>query len=279
MSTKTNSEAKDLAAQIGNSDVLDFGAVLGTSVERKLKFKPRPEFNNLCKGRLVNVEVSLLKTEANDKNGLPSSWEYAGLELPNLKLTFVQEPTQSDPAERVYEHYFSPFTNVKKNGEAIDRATIISHYTEEYKQLRHIANAFTTNANYDAKVVIPAVNPFIADPIARLEGIKTYYQAWATLLSGKEGKGFMTQVVWLKLTASPEGTYLRFPPFVGEGFIEKVIDGRQASIELKPSETVELVKKDKAAKGKSSTGTGNAPSEDASVPDEIQNLLAKYTKG
>lgn len=268
-------EKEVMSAAIG-ADVLDFGALLGTNVERKLKFKPRPEFQNLCKGRLVSAEIQMVKTEANDKNGLPSSWEYAGLELPTLRLTFVQEPTKEDPAERVHEHYLSPFTNVKKNGEAIERSAILNHYTEEYKALRHIANAYTTHANFDSKAVVPAVNPFIADPIARLENIKAYYQYWATLLSGKDGKGFATQPVWMKLVASPEGTYLKFPAFVNEGFIEKVIDGRQPSIELKPSETVELVKKEAKAKG--GAAKGSAAAEDAPVSDEVAALLAKYTQ-
>jgi hypothetical protein len=272
----TKATDKEVVQSAMQTDVLDFGALLGSNVERKLKFKPRPEFNNLCKGRLVSAEIQMVKTESLDKSGLPSAWEYAGLDLPTLRYTFIQEPTQADPAERIQEHYFSPFTNVKKNGEAMERSSILNHYTEEYKLLRHFANAYVTNANYDAKLVVPAVNPFITDPIARLENIKAYYQYWATLMSGKDGKGFATQPVWLKLVASPEGTYLKFPSFVNEGFIEKVVDGRQPSIELKPSETIELVKKEPKATSKAGAKASN---EDAPVSDEVQALLAKYTTG
>lgn len=261
-----------------NPDVLDFGTSMGTNVERKLKFKPRTEYGGLCKGRLISATIDMLKTDANDKNGLPSAWEYAGLELPTLHLTFIQEPVTTDPAERVYDHYFSPFTNVKKTGEALKRSEIQSHYTEEYKQLRHIANAFSSHANFDNKLAVPPINPFIINPIERLENIKQYYEYWVTLFSGKDGKGFIGQLNWIKLVASPEGTYLKFPGFVNEGFIEKVVDGRTPSIELKPSETIELVKKERKGKGAAGGGNadGSAKTEEAPVSEEVQALLNKY---
>lgn len=257
-----------------NMDVLNFSQLIGDNVENKLKFKPRLEDGNLCIGRLVSAEVVMRKQEVNDKNGLPSTWEYAGCTIPNLELTFIQEPTNTDPAERVYKETFSIFTNVTKAGEAVDRATILSKYQEDYKKLRHIANAFTTMANYDKTAVIADLNPFSEDVNARIESVTKYYQSWANLFQGKDGKGFSGQKCRMKLIASPTGTYLCFPRFVGEGFIEKFIAERKATIELKPSESVELVKKEATKR------TGGAKTDAAETPavsDDVAALVAKYS--
>ena len=253
------------------ADVLDFG-IIGEVVENRLKFKPRAKFNNLTQGYFVGAELTFNQAPETDaKTGLPSQWEYKGLMIPNLKLTFKQQPTNDDPVERWLDYTISPFTNTKNDGTAQDRAAIGNHYTFEYKKLMHISNAFKANANYEASP-IPNPSPFL-EPEARIANLTEYYQAWVKRLNGKDGKGFPTQLNWIKVIAdSLKQTRLTLPDYVGEGFIEKVIEGKNATIELKPNETVEL--KASAKGSKAAGGASNATSED--VPEDIAAIVAKY---
>lgn len=258
-------------AQGQNPDVLNFGLTLGDKVERKHGFKPRKELGDLCQGFLIGAVVEHhTAPEIVEKTGLASTWEYAGLDIPNLVVSFRQAPTKEDPTERVYDHRFQPFTLVKKDGTKADRKAIIDFYTEEYTKLRHIANAFKTNANF-TEVAIPEFNPFLEDPIARLAQMTAWYTAWETMLKGKDGKGFPSQLNTIKMVASREGNYLAFPGFTAQGFIEKVVAGVKPSIELKPSETTVLVAKKSASKTTGAAGGG----EDELSP-ELQAAMAAY---
>lgn len=258
-----------------NPDVMNFGATIGENVERKLKFKPRKELNDLCQGVLLGaiVEVHTAPTVV-EKTGLASTWEYAGLDIPNLVLSFQQTPTKDDPADRFYDHRFQPFTLVKKDGEKADRKAITDFYTEEYIKLRHIANGLKTNANY-VNPEIPAFNPFLEDPIERLASMTAYYKAWETCFKGKDGKGFSAQQNYIKLVASREGTYLAFPGFTGEGFFEKAVQGKKPTIELKPSETTVLVAKGTKA---AATKAGASAGDNDELSPELQAAIGQYQK-
>lgn len=268
MANKAKEEVKKFDV---TADVLDFGAI-GEVVETRLKFKPRAKFNNLTQGYFVGAELSLnLAPETDAKTGLPSQWEYRGLMIPNLKLTFRQQPTPEDPSDRWLEFVISPFTNTKNDGTAQDKSAIGNHYTFEYKKLMHISNAFKSNANYEASP-IPNPSPYLA-PAERIANLTEYYQAWVKRLNGKDGKGFPTQLCWIKVVAdSLKQTRLVLPDYVGEGFIEKVIEGKQPTIELKPNETVELKASSKGSKSSASSG---APSSE-DVPEDIAAIVAKY---
>ena len=268
MATKAKEEVKKLDL---TADVLDF-SIIGEAVETKLKFKPRDKFNKLTQGYLVGVELTTnLAPEVDSKTGLPSAWEYKGLNIPNLHLTFRQQSTTEDPADRWLDVNISPYTNSKNDGTAQERSTIGNHYTFEYKKLMHVSNAFKANSNYEASE-IPNPSPFL-EPVARIANLTAYYQAWAKRLAGKDGKAFPTQLNWIKVVAdSLNGTRLTLPDYVGEGFIEKVTEGKAATIELKPNESVELKA---STKGKKSAGAGSSNmSED--VPDDIAAIVAKY---
>ena len=77
----------------------------------------------------------------------------------------------------------------------------------------------------------------------------------------------------IKLVASSSGTYLTLPSFVREGFIEKFVNGRKPSIELKPGETVALVKADKKAKGDGAAAEGPAANGAAPINSEVEEML------
>lgn len=259
-----------------NPDVLDFGATIGSKVEKRLTFKPRVALNGLCQGRLVSVKIEKhLAPELNAKTNLPSTWEYAGLEIPNLVLEFLEDSIKEDPAERWYEHRFSAFTVVKNNGEAAKRSAIVDHYQRMYNALQHIANVFTTNANF-SQAPVPAFNPFLENPIPRLAGLEAWFESWVKTFSGKDGKGLAGQSNYIKLVASPEGTYLTFPGFIGQGFIEKAKDGMKPTIELKPSDSIVLTKKD-AKKSTTAPGASGAESGEGNISPEMQAILDGYT--
>jgi len=275
--TKGNDAAKAQVVEAPSAGFLNFGATIGSEVESKLRFKPRLHLNNLTQGRLVNAELTLYDAPNVDKNNLPSTWEYRGLTIPTLHLTFIQEKTTEDPALRYLDIYCSPFAGVTKTGEAIEPAKIRKHYEFEYLRLRHIANAFKGHANYFEFENV-GFDPFL-DPIERLAGIIKYYEAWVRVFKGKDGSGYASQLNNIKVVAnSQSGTYLSLPDFVGDGFIEKHVDGRIPSIELKPYETVVLVENKKGAKtAKDSAGSSasNASSEEAISP-EIAEIMKKY---
>ena len=258
-----------------NPDVLDFGVSIGSNVERRLGFKPRATLANLCQGWLTGVVLEKHTAPTTvEKTGLASTWEYAGLDIPNLVLSFMEAPIAGDPAPRFYDHRFQPYTVVKKDGSKVDRKTILDFWKEEYTKLRHITNAFTGHANY-AEVAIPPFNPFLEDPIKRLEEITAWYAAWELMFKGKDGKGFAGQLNNIKLVASYEGTYLAFPSYTGQGFFEKAVNGVKSVLELKASETIELiVKKGKGAK--TSNATPGAADDGNGLSPELQAAMDAY---
>lgn len=269
MAKKANEQVKKLDV---TADVLDF-SIIGEVVESRLKFKPRAVFNGLTQGYFLGAELTFNKAPETDANtGLPSQWEYRGLDIPNLKLTFKQAPASDDPYERWLELTISPFTNTKNDGTPIEKSSIGNHYTYEYKRLMHISNAFKTNANYEASP-IPNPSPFLP-PVERIANLTEYYTAWAKRLNGKDGKGFPTQLCWIKVVADSQNqTRLTLPDYVGEGFIEKVVEGRKPTIEIKPNETIEL----KASTKKGSKTSGGAASQASEeIPQDIMDVVNKY---
>jgi hypothetical protein len=274
-------EKENVNVNVNNPDFLDFGATIGENVEKRHKFKPRPELGNLCQGTLQSVTVEMIETKSTDKNDMPSTWEYAGLKLPNLILTFKQEKTPKDPADRYFEYRVQPFTVRKKDGSESKRSDIVDFYKREFEKLQHICNAYKSEKNYN-DVKIPAFNPLDEDPIARLKSVAAWFEAWAARLNGKDGKGFSTLKMWIKLIAVQDGTYLSFPGFVGEGFIEKVsTTGNMPSIELRPGETVVLVsKKDrKNANGAAASGAAEGSGDPlAGLSPELAAAVAGYSK-
>lgn len=280
----------DVKAAINNDDLasgveeeveelLDLEGMIGTEVESYKKFKPRAEFNELCLGNLIDVEVKMVSIPSVKADGLPSDYEYAGYTIPKLVLSFKQEPTTDDPADRRYVEYLSPIAHRKNDGTEVEKKTIIEFYQTEFKFLRHIANAFVGLANYNA-VKIPGVNINTGILQKRIDSITQYYNAWAELFKGKDSKGFSNVRIWIKLIASPEGNRLILPRYVAEGFIERWIQGRKPSIELRVSETTTLTRKAKGEKSNSKTSSktteGPAASNTPGYSSEVDDILKNY---
>ena len=261
--------------QVANPNLFNFEETIGDSVESKLKFKPRPELDYLCKGYLVKVELLVNEAPTVGEDGLASTWEYAGYKVPTLHLQFVQEPTKEDNNERFYDHYVRVFTNTKKNNEEVEPKKIVEHYQNAYGILRHIANAFKTHKNYNPEAKITAVDFLNTNIKERLESITAYFESWVNLFNGTDGTGFAKQPLIIKLVASSTGTYLTLPGFVREGFIEKFVDGRKPTVELKPGESVTLVRADKKKAAADGTAAPEA-SGAAPINKEVEDMLNKY---
>lgn len=259
-------------------DGFNFEEEIGTDVEKKLKFKPRPEIKNLTEATLIVSEISITeKPLINPESGLTETWEYAGFSRPAIHLEFKQVPTSADPYERFCDLYISPFTNKDKQGTPISVANITRFYKDQYLVLRHIANAFVNHPNYDATIKMPVFNPLLEEVGARIKSITAYYEAFIKLFKGKDGKGFKDQINYLKVVRSTSGTFLQIPNYVGEGFIVKKIDGRKPTIELKPSESVELIAADpKHKKGFNAATGATSPASSESNSEDVQDLLSKY---
>ena len=102
------------------SNKISFGAI-DTNVENRLGFKPDATINGgLCISKILSVELVENEVPKQDEEGVPSSWEFAGLKTTNLVIIYQQINTNSkDKSERVIvQRETIPSTN-KKNGEAM----------------------------------------------------------------------------------------------------------------------------------------------------------------
>lgn len=243
------------------------GFILGAEsnvVESILPFLLDARINNgLATGFLDRIEKTKnLISETNDK-GQASDWEYAGMELTNINITFRQADVD-DLREYTYRSNIPTF--VGKDG-AIDNKIIKNLLTAQFQSLRHILNVY----GIEEKTPL-AMTPLMSAP-ERIRSWNEWIDKVEELLSGVVGRAKKTKM-WIKLVADyKKGTFHTFPTWAGTGFLETVkkVDG---SKEVKPStlffkadETIELSKK-QTEKG--------AP---ASVKEKIGANLSPDIKG
>ena len=199
--------------------VINFGEVV---VTQDKKFKPREEFNNLCQAHLVSVEI---------------------------KETETPKPVPGDEVDRFYTDSFRIVTTRKTDGTAVDVKTFTSLITEAYRNCRHRLDAYIDCPNF-VEPGFPQPIDMNADINGRIAQWKAFCEFFVKAFNvGKEGKPvFLDEkgepiVVWMKLLAHyGDRKYLCTPGFVGQGYVERVINGKKPSIEILPSETVELSK-------------------------------------
>jgi len=252
-------------------------------VTNKLKFKPDHEFNNLCLGKLLNVEVTKNKHEKFDEKGKESTWEYAGMMIPNLVFSFKQVHREEsfDKAERFYDHREGIITQTKRNGEPIEMKKVMEMYEAMWDRIKHIHDAFQSSPNYKPFGDIPEIDEK-ADAATRLEQITKFFDfVAASFNKGKNDKPIYVDtndqpiILWMKLLPEyKEGKYLTFPTFVGEGFIERYVNGVKPTIEVKPHESVELTgmtrKGEETPKGVSGVAAG-----EEELPDYVRKAMEK----
>lgn len=217
------------------------------SVTSDKKFKPRAEFNNLCLGRLVSVEIKETTTPAIDEKGIASTYEYAGVPVPTIVFRYKEEPTAEDKTERFYTDNFRIVTTKKSDGSAISLKNFGSILMEAYRHCRHRLDAYVNLPNY-VDAGFPKPIDMNADINTRIEQWRAFCQFFVDAFNkGKDGNPVFigadgeSALVWIKLTAHyNDRKYLCAPGFVGEGYIELYREGIAPAIELKPGETIEL---------------------------------------
>lgn len=247
------------------------------NVENRLPFKPQPEFNNLCKGRLIEVKIDKTLYPKIKEDGSENTSEYAGLEVPTLILTFKQEPIEGENKPRFFEHREKVITTVTKEGLDVEMSTIVSLFQSMYNRLRHITNAYKGLKEYptDGKTA-PGFDPKDAASI-KVKQFEAFFQYFVDILNGTgEEPMYKKHALWIKLIAGfTETNRLGFPSFVGRGFIERVIQGVKPTIEINVAggETVELKSKKSGSKSKVEQSTGSTTLD---IDADTEAILNQY---
>lgn len=248
-------------------------------VERRLNFKPDPEINNLCLGYLDEVRVEFRESPRILEDGTENTWEYAGLKVPSLILTFKQARSNTNPKDRYYTHVFKPVTTVTKDGSAVELKTVVNILQQEYARLRHIANQYKGLKNYPVDLgSCPGIDP-AASPSTRCEQYAAFFKYFQTLLTGVNADAPMYKGVklWIKLIADfSTRKFLTFPTYVGRGFVERVVEGMAPTIDFEPNETVQLAKGAEKKGNHETAATAPASVGDTAPSAEIQSILDKY---
>jgi len=237
------------------SNKISFGAI-DTNVENRLGFKPDATINGgLCISKILSVELVENEVPKQDEEGVPSSWEFAGLKTTNLVIIYQQINTNSkDKSERVIvQRETIPSTN-KKNGEAMTIKTWSDLTMSMFGRLQHIVNAMDKGGLVPKSKAIGAIDVSYEDSAEiRLSKFKKVLEHFYVQITGlpvvvKEG----TEVgkpkydgiqFWLKVIAdATRGTFYVVPAFVGKGFIEVKKAGETPTLELAPSDVITLSK-------------------------------------
>lgn len=245
-------------------------------VERRLAFKPDPELNNLCMGVINEIRIDTRVTPTINEDGTDNTWEYAGLEVPTLVIEFKQCKTAENPKDRYYTFTSKPVTTMTKDGMAVDPATVTNIVMQEYAKLRHIANQFKGLKEYPTNTKCPGID--IAAPAkTRIEQYKAFYEYFVDLFTGTGATPmYKAHRFWMKLVANYKtGKYLEFPQFVGRGFIERVVEKQNPTLEFEANETVVLNKDSKAGAREKAAGAP-APMGAESVSEDVKSILEKY---
>jgi len=189
------------------------------SVTKRLPFKPDPEYDNMCVGTLIGVEVTESEIAA-DKN-----WEYAGKVVPRLVFTFKQNKKDKSDSDRFHSHSEMLVANTKADGTDRKEADIINSYKEAWSHVKHIHDAFATHPNYKPITSAPEFDPDLAID-AKILMFRAFYDGIVKAFNnGNDGETPIydkTFNVTVKLLASGRNdAYLGFPSFTNKGFIEK----------------------------------------------------------
>ena len=82
--------------------------------------------------------------------------------------------------------------------------------------------------------------------------------------------------LWIKLVADySTRKFLTFPTYVGRGFVERLIEGVEPTIDFEPNETIQW-SASKNAKGNHEASATTTAAPTAEVSPEIDELLKKY---
>lgn len=252
---------------------------LSKSVTKNLKFKPKED--SFCYGHLESVQLVERETKKVNDKGELSEWEYAGLTVPSLEFRFIQTKEKADEPDRVYTHFESVIAFTVKEGSKFNPQDAVLNM---FYRLKHIHDAFSKSDTYQTIKSISPIDPNAA-PAKRIEEFKKFFGQFADAFNkGKDDKPVYYyksgKHVNLRMKLLPNydtnpklnATYLCFPNFVGEGFVEMCFDGVEPTLEIKRNEIVQL--KDMSEVRPSTNIAGAASGDDlpgANILDIIKN--------
>lgn len=235
------------------SEKISFGGI-DKQVESRLSFKPsKDHLNGICIATLDSVELVEHEVAMQLEDGTPSAWEFAGKKIYSLEFTFIQKNFDpKDASVRYLTHRETMVSSSDKNGSPIAIKTWHSLVTSQFARLQHIVNALDKAKIAPLSKDITNIDlDFNATPEVRINTMKKVYEHFLAQIKGKgETPKYNNLSFYLRVIADPtRGTYYKLPDFVQKGFIEVAVKGCLPTIELAPSDSIELVKKaTKAAK-------------------------------
>ena len=226
-----------------NLNKVNFGEVV---VEQRLSFKPNPDlYNGLCLATITKVEVEEVDIPATKDDGTPSSWDMAGHKSYQLSVEFKQAGVDKDRFITLKESIVGANT---KEGAALEPKVWNNLVTEQFKRLQHIVNVLDgDNLGTKSKAVAESLYPDYSDSVeARIAKAKKLFTHFAEMIVGKGEKPRYDGVTfWIKIvTKVPEQTYYVIPTYVGTGYLEVFHNNVAPSLELTPSDSIVLKKKD-----------------------------------
>lgn len=218
-------------------------------VESRLGFKPNPDiFNGLCLGHISNITLEEVEISATLENGTPSSWDMAGKKSVNLNVEFKQLVTPKDNNPRFITLKESIISTKKSNGEPIEPKVWNNLVTEQFRRLQHIVNVFDKEGISPISKAIPEeLYPDYNDSVeVRIAKATKLFKHFLKAIQGDEkAPRYADKLLWIKVVAKvPEGTYYVIPAFVGKGYLEIFKNNVAPALELSPSESVVLTKKE-----------------------------------
>lgn len=241
-----------------------------TNVESRLGFKPDAKlYGGLSMGVIESIELVENEVSALNEDGTPNTWEFAGLVLPNIVITFRQVNIDPKDTTKRYIEYRKSVPSAK-NKQGVD--VKISDWTEMvsniWKMLQHLTNVLYKGGVIKTdKPKLPILN--YEDPAEkRIADFKKFYAAYVEILSeaNPETKDprFTGVKLFMRVIADPKkGTFYVIPDFVNKGVFEIADASKRPSLELQPGDSIELQKKSDKKEG--ATAKDNLQHQDADI--------------
>lgn len=239
-------------------------------VTKSLPFKPMPEFGGLCLGFLSRVSVVEVESKEDAK------WEFAGQTIPRLQFEFVQFKADPNDKDRIYTQGIMPVTLTLSNGDERESAKVVTSYQNVWNQIKHLHDQYKGTENYKELAVEPEFDTDLSVE-ERLNEFRKFFTAVAKEFNGTKGKslfastGGKDKLLTMKLIV--DGNQLKFPDFVGRGYVEtaKFKDGKlDTTLFFTQSETYTF-----EAGGKAAAPSGAGSPVDSDLPADVQAMINK----
>ncbi len=223
---------------------------LQKTVTNDLTFKPQAKEDYIPVTTIESIKFNITEYDVNDKDGNPSTSEWAGMEVPSLMITFKQV---IDDGRRIFKLKLSPVHTIKNNGDATDMNVLIDLYTAQYETLRHIHDGFAGDVNYKEITSLPELI-FDGTTQEHLESTSKFYKAFSDIFNSVDGKTPVfndkndnplkkrLKLVAKRFTTSNGGkaVALNIPSYIGKGWFAPylVVKGKlETTLEFTASQT------------------------------------------